>query len=67
MMIATNIFTAIDALKKEQEAEARTTRKMLSVVPAEKFDWKPHPKSMSLRTLATLGLDQLSPQELAAL
>jgi uncharacterized damage-inducible protein DinB len=43
----------ISSLLKEMENEARTTRKMLERVPAEKFDWKPHPKSMSLRTLAT--------------
>lgn len=52
-MTEVETFTAIDALKKELEAEATTTRKMLAIVPAEKFDWKPHPKSMSLRTLAT--------------
>lgn len=38
---------------KELDAEAVTTRKMLERVPADKFDWKPHPKSMTLRQLAT--------------
>ncbi|HEX8314593.1 MAG TPA: DinB family protein [Flavisolibacter sp.] len=42
----------IQALVKEMEAEAATTRKMLQLVPAEKFDWKPHTKSMSLQNLA---------------
>lgn len=42
----------IQALAKEMEAEAAITRKMLQRVPAEKFDWKPHPKSMSLQNLA---------------
>ena len=40
-------------LVKELEQEAKTTRKMLSVVPTDKFDWKPHPKSMSIQHLAT--------------
>lgn len=38
---------------KELDAESLTTRKMLERVPADKFDWKPHPKSMTLRQLAT--------------
>lgn len=33
--------------------EAATTRKMLERVPADKFEWQPHPKSMSVRRLAT--------------
>ncbi len=37
----------------EVDNEALTTRKMLSLVPTEKFDWQPHPKSMSLKRLAT--------------
>jgi uncharacterized damage-inducible protein DinB len=43
----------IDLLLKEMDGEAATTRKMLTIVPADKFDWKPHPKSMSLKQLAT--------------
>ena len=38
---------------KELEAEAITTRKMLERVPFDKFDWKPHEKSMALGRLAT--------------
>ncbi|MEJ7560385.1 MAG: DinB family protein [Pedobacter sp.] len=37
----------------EAEEEALTTRKMLERVPVEKFDWQPHPKSMTLKRLAT--------------
>ncbi|MFT3909480.1 MAG: DinB family protein [Ferruginibacter sp.] len=37
---------------RELNREAATTRKMLSVVPNDKFDWKPHPKSMNIRQLA---------------
>ena len=36
---------------KELNKEAITTRKMLSVVPDDKYDWKPHPKSMNIRQL----------------
>ena len=43
----------IPMLLKEMEQEARTTRKMLSIVPDDKYDWKPHEKSMAIRTLAT--------------
>ena len=42
----------LQALSKEMEAEAITTRKMLALIPAEKFDWKPHEKSMRMQTLA---------------
>lgn len=42
----------IPLLQKEMEQEAKTTRKMLSRVPAEKFGWQPHPKSMTLKKLA---------------
>jgi uncharacterized damage-inducible protein DinB len=37
----------------EMEQEAATTRKFLSRVPADKFDWRPHPKSMTLMQLTT--------------
>lgn len=46
-------MTTIEAFTKELEQEAITTRKMLSCVPTDKFDWQPHPKSMTVRTLAT--------------
>jgi len=35
------------------EQEAQTTRKMLALVPDDKFDWKPHPKSMTMIQLST--------------
>lgn len=40
-------------LQKEMEQEAKATRRMLERVPDDKFDWKPHEKSMSIRQLAT--------------
>ena len=42
----------IKLLQREMNQEALTTRKMLSRVPPEKFDWQPHPKSMTLGRLA---------------
>lgn len=40
-------------LLKEMNQEAQTTRKMLSRVPNDKYDWKPHEKSMSIRRLVS--------------
>lgn len=45
-------MSIIELLKKEVEAEAITTRKMLQLVPADKIGWKPHEKSMDMKTLA---------------
>ncbi len=46
-------MTIIELIKKELEQEAITTRKMLALVPTDKLDWQPHPKSMTVRRLAT--------------
>lgn len=46
-------MTHIEQFQKEFEREAISMRKMLSIVPNDKYDWKPHPKSMTLRQLAT--------------
>ena len=45
-MSVTNTFL------QEFEDEAKTTRRVLERVPADKLTWKPHPKSMSLGHLA---------------
>lgn len=45
-------MTFMQSFSKELERESLTTRKMLERVPVDKFDWKPHPKSMSIRQLA---------------
>ena|ERR1700744_5788919 len=45
--------TIIELLTNEFNQEAETTRKMLSIVPNDKYDWQPHPKSMTIRRLAT--------------
>lgn len=42
----------IPLLQQEFEHEAQTTHKFLKLVPADKFNWKPHEKSMSLKDLA---------------
>jgi len=47
------MITFIESFSRELEQEATGTRKLLALVPADKFDWKPHPKSMSLKSLAT--------------
>ena len=46
-------MSMIQMLLKEMDREAQTTRKMLEIVPNDKFDWKPHEKSMTVRRLAT--------------
>ncbi|CCG99410.1 DinB family protein [Fibrella aestuarina BUZ 2] len=45
-------MSMIPMLLKEMDLEANTTRKMLSRVPDDKLDWRPHPKSMVMRDLA---------------
>ncbi len=46
-------MSLIQMFLKEMDREAQTTRKMLERVPDDKYDWKPHEKSMSIRQLAT--------------
>ena len=43
----------IKELLAELESEGALTRKMLALVPEDRFDWAPHPKSMTLKQLAT--------------
>ena len=43
----------IPLLLKEMDEEAQSTRKMLAIVPNDKYDWQPHPKSMTIRRLVT--------------
>ncbi len=35
------------------QEESVATRKMLAAIPNDKLDWQPHPKSMTVRALAT--------------
>ncbi len=46
-------MTLIKFFLKQLDDESKTSRKILSIVPDDKYDWKPHPKSMSVRSLAT--------------
>ncbi|MEP6781119.1 MAG: DinB family protein [Gemmatimonadaceae bacterium] len=43
----------VDIMLGEFTHEAANTRKVLERIPADKADWKPHEKSMSLKQLAT--------------
>jgi len=42
----------IPILVDELTNEIATTRKFLAIIPEDKYDWKPHPKSMSIGILA---------------
>ncbi len=46
-------MSAIATLLAELEQEAANTRRILALVPADKGDFKPHAKSMSLGALST--------------
>ena len=39
-------------LIEELNSEGRTTRRILERLPEDRFDWRPHPKSMSLGQLS---------------
>lgn len=46
-------MNTIAMLLKEMEQEAQTTRKMLSRIPDDKYQWQPHFKSMTIEQLST--------------
>lgn len=46
-------MSRIDLFLKELNEQALVTRKMLERVPTDKFGWQPHPKSMTIKRLAT--------------
>lgn len=46
-------MTMIQKFLKELKQEANTTRRMLQIVPTDKYGWKPHEKSMTIKSLAT--------------
>lgn len=46
-------MTFIEFFKKQFIDEGAVTRKMLSRVPDDQFDFKPHEKSMDMKTLVT--------------
>ena len=45
-------MVTMNELLQELENEAASTRRVLERAPQDQFDWKPHPKSMSLGQLA---------------
>lgn len=53
MSTATGSNNIASAFIAELEHEAATTRKCLERIPADKFDWKPHEKSMTFGALAS--------------
>lgn len=46
-------MTTIEFFLQQLNEEASTTRKMLERIPNDKYDWQPHAKSMTIRSLAT--------------
>ena len=42
----------MEPMLNELRQEAETTKRLLDGIPANKLDWRPHPKSMSLGQLA---------------
>lgn len=46
-------MTILEFLLQELDQEAETTKKMLTCIPDDKFEWQPHPKSMTMKRLAT--------------
>ncbi len=45
-------MTLANELLAELDRESFATRRLLERVPADKLEWRPHPKSMTLRDLA---------------
>lgn len=54
------MISFIEAFQKELADEAPETRRMLAIVPADKMDWQPHPKSMTIKNLSTHLADIVS-------
>lgn len=52
MIIWRDEVNILPLLMDEMEREAQTTRKMLSRIPEDTYDWQPHEKSMKVRALA---------------
>ena len=45
--------TIVKFFMNQVKAEAAITRKFLEIIPEDRYDWQPHPKSMTIRRLAT--------------
>lgn len=46
-------MTMLQMFLKELQQEANTTRKILALIPDDKYQWKPHEKSMTIEQLST--------------
>ena len=46
------MISFIESFRRELEVEAVQTRRMLKIVPADKMDWRPHPKSATIKSLS---------------
>lgn len=51
--MTTSTSNAIGTFVKELEEQALITKSFLELVPEDKYDWQPHPKSMKMISLAT--------------
>jgi len=58
-MLTATISPLAQTLIPELDHELALTRRVLARIPAEHFDWQPHPKSMTLVHLATHTADLL--------
>ena len=58
-------LTALHLAFGDLENELATTRRVLERLPEDRFDWKPHEKSFSLRTLAFHVVNLLFWQKIA--
>ena len=45
-------MSTLKEFSKELNQESLVTRKMLERIPSDQYEWRPHPKSMSIRQLA---------------
>src|ERR1700682_2503663 len=52
--------TIINFFERQLKEEAELTRKMLKIVPEDRYDWQPHPKSMTICRLSTHIAELLS-------
>ena len=43
----------IESLRIEYRKETRTTRRLMERIPADRFEWRPHPKSFTAGGLAS--------------
>ena len=53
-------MSSVAKFSEEISREIQTTRRMLERAPEDRYDWRPHPKSMSLGELAVHLAELLS-------